>query len=89
MQVDEERAMSRNSSVCARGMNKMWRGCDGSTAVHPSLPAPACVAEDLLGGVGLENLGALVPLVHVVRVLPQHHAAQQLWSALHQMLKPR
>jgi hypothetical protein len=48
-----------------------------------------CVAEYLLGGVGLEELGALVPLVHVVRVLAQHHARQQLGPTLHQVLQPR
>jgi len=30
-----------------------------------------------------------VPLMHSVGVLPKHHAAQQLRSALHQMLQPR
>lgn len=35
------------------------------------------VCADLLGGVALEEVDALVPLCHVVRVLPQHHRAQQ------------
>mmetsp|Transcript_40084 Transcript_40084/g.67209 ORF Transcript_40084/g.67209 Transcript_40084/m.67209 type:complete len:207 (+) Transcript_40084:1142-1762(+) len=40
-------------------------------------------------GLALEELHALVPLVHVVRVLPQHHAGDQLRPALHVVLKSR
>mmetsp|Transcript_10728 Transcript_10728/g.26437 ORF Transcript_10728/g.26437 Transcript_10728/m.26437 type:complete len:340 (-) Transcript_10728:841-1860(-) len=48
-----------------------------------------CVREDLLGGVALKQLDALVPLRHVVRVLAQHHAGQQLGAARHEVLEPR
>jgi hypothetical protein len=56
---------------------------------HPPSQPRTRVAQDLLGGVGLEQLGPLVPLMHVVRVLPQHHAAQQLGPPLHQVFQPR
>jgi hypothetical protein len=42
----------------------------------------------LFGGVPAKELHALVPLVHVVWVLPQHHTAQQLGPPLGQPLKP-
>ena len=40
-------------------------------------------------GLPAEELHALVPLVHVVRVLPQHDAAEQDGPPLHQVLQPR
>ncbi len=46
------------------------------------------VGEDLLVGVAVEQLDALVPLVHVVRVLTQHDAGQKLRPPLHQVLEP-
>mmetsp|Transcript_8812 Transcript_8812/g.18856 ORF Transcript_8812/g.18856 Transcript_8812/m.18856 type:complete len:284 (-) Transcript_8812:727-1578(-) len=45
------------------------------------------VREDLLGGLPLKQLDALVPLGHIVRVLPQHHTAQQLRAPRHQPLQ--
>mmetsp|Transcript_31013 Transcript_31013/g.67739 ORF Transcript_31013/g.67739 Transcript_31013/m.67739 type:complete len:248 (-) Transcript_31013:819-1562(-) len=45
--------------------------------------------DDLPRGLPLEQLHALVPLVHVVRVLPQHHARHQLGAALHVVLEAR
>ena len=42
---------------------------------------------DDLGGVRLEEMGALEPLVHVVRVLPQEHRGEQLAAACHEALE--
>ena len=48
-----------------------------------------CVGENLLVRLPVEQLDALVPLVHIVRVLPQHHAAEKDGPPLHKMLQPR
>ena len=48
-----------------------------------------CVGEDLLVRLPIEQLDTLVPLVHIVWVLPQHHAAEKDGPPLHEMLQPR
>ena len=45
------------------------------------------VGQDLLRRLPAKQLHALVPLVHVVRVLPQHHAAEQLRAPLREPLE--
>ena len=45
------------------------------------------VGQDLLRRLPAKELHALVPLVHVVRVLPQHHAAEQLRAPLREPLE--
>ena len=47
------------------------------------------VGQDLLVWLPIEELDALVPLVHIVWVLPQHDAAQQDGPPLHEVLQPR
>lgn len=57
--------------------------------VHVNCGDSLCVGEDLLVRLPIEELDPLVPLMDVVRVLPQHHTAQQDGPPLHQMLQPR
>jgi len=46
------------------------------------------VLFDLARRLPVKQLDPLVPLVHVVGVLPQHDAAQQLWPPLNQEVQP-
>ena len=57
--------------------------------IHINSGHSLSVRENLLVRLPIEELDALVPLMHIVGILPQHHTAQQNGPPLHQMLHPR
>ena len=62
---------------------------DDAYQLHINSGDSLSVRENLLVRLPIEELDALVPLVHIVGILPQHHTAQQNGPPLHQMLQPR